>query len=67
MTWRFPMTLTIRCYECGNVFDVMLTDDQHHDYPCPACGKLEGFELGEWAKKAEAWNQKQIWKRGGGR
>jgi hypothetical protein len=61
------MTLTIRCYGCGEVFDVILRDQQSHDYPCPACSKVESFDLGEWAKKAAAWNEKQIWKRSGGR
>jgi hypothetical protein len=67
MDWRFPMTLTIRCYECGKVFDVLLRDDQSHEYFCPACGKLETFDLSEWARKAEAWNAKMIRKSRGGR
>jgi len=64
---RFQMPMTIRCYECGNVFDVVLVDKDSHDYPCAACGKVEVFDLGAWETKAIAWNEKMITKRGGGR
>lgn len=47
MPWRFPMPMTIRCYACGKVFEVLLPDKDSHDYPCPACGKVEVFDLGE--------------------
>src|SRR5436190_4456069 len=42
----FPMPMTIRCFECGKVFDVVLTSEDPHDFPCPACGKVEVFDLG---------------------
>ena len=67
MEWYFPMTMTIRCYECGKVFDVVLTSKDSHDYPCPACGKVEVFDLGAWEKRAIAWNEKMIRKSGRGR
>ena len=67
MDWRFPMTMTIRCYECGKVFDVVLTSKDSHDLPCPACGKVEVFDLGAWEKKAIAWNKKMFRKSGRGR
>ena len=60
MNWRFPMTMTIRCYECGKVFDVAIVDKESHDYPCPACGKVEVFDLGFWERKATAWNKKMF-------
>jgi hypothetical protein len=61
------MTLTIRCYECGKVFDVALTSKEPSGYPCPACGKVEVFDLGAWEKKAIAWNEKMTRKLRGGR
>jgi hypothetical protein len=67
MPWRFPMPMTIRCYACGEVFDVVLLDKDSHDYPCPACGKVEVFDLGAWEKKAIAWNKKLISKPRGSR
>jgi hypothetical protein len=67
MEWHFPLTLTIRCYDCGNVFDVVVAGKESHDYPCPTCGKIEVFDLGLWEKKAIAWQTKMMRKRGGGR
>ena len=67
MEWRFPMPMTIRCYECGKVFDVVLIDKDPHNYPCPACGKVEAFDLGAWEKKAIAYDQRMIRKFGEGR
>ncbi len=54
----FQMAMTIRCYQCGKVFDVTLTSKESHNFPCPACGKIEKFDLGEWQRKAIAWNEK---------
>lgn len=67
MQWRFPMTMTIRCYACEKVFDVLLTSKESHQYPCPACGKIEVFDLGAWEQRAIAWNQNRIQKSRGGR
>jgi predicted RNA-binding Zn-ribbon protein involved in translation (DUF1610 family) len=64
MESHFPMQMTIRCYECGEVFDVVLTSEDPHDFPCPACGKVEVFDLGAWKKKAIAYNKKIIRKLG---
>ena len=58
MEWQFPMAMTIRCYECGKVFEVVLTSKESHDFPCPACGKGEVFDLGAWERKAIAWSEK---------
>ena len=38
--------MTIRCYGCGKVFEVRLLSDDLHEFPCPACGKVEVFDLG---------------------
>ncbi len=67
MEFRFPMPMTIRCYSCGKAFDVMIADRDSHDYPCPACGNIEVFDLGMWEKKAIAYNKKKFRKPGGGR
>ena len=52
------MPMTIRCYECGKVFDVVITSKDSHDYPCPVCGKVEVFDLGSWERKAIAWQER---------
>ena len=67
MEWRFPMSMTIRCYDCGKVFDVVLTSRESHDFPCPGCGKVEVFDLGGWERRMIAWNHKMFRKAGGGR
>lgn len=66
MDWPFPMPMTIRCYECGKVFDVLLVDKESHEYPCPACGKMEVFDLGAWERKAIAYTEKMTRKVRGG-
>jgi rRNA maturation endonuclease Nob1 len=60
LPFDFPMNLTIRCYECGEVFDVVVASRAPHDFPCPVCGKVEVFDLGEWERKAIAWQQKML-------
>ena len=57
---HLPMPMTIRCYECGQVFDVTLTSEDLHEFPCPACGKIEVFSLGSLKKKLIAGNEKLI-------
>ena len=66
MELNFRMPMTIRCYGCGNVYDVLITSKDSTEYPCPACGKVEVFDLGAWEKKAIAWNQKLTKKMRGG-
>jgi hypothetical protein len=66
LPFDFPMNLTIRCYGCGKVFDVVVTSRVPHNFPCPGCGKVEAFDLGEWEKKSIAW-QKKMFGRSGGR
>jgi predicted RNA-binding Zn-ribbon protein involved in translation (DUF1610 family) len=65
--WNFPMPMTIRCFECGKVFDVAFTSKERHEFPCPACGKVEVYNLGAMAEKAVAAHSKMIRKSGGGR
>jgi phage FluMu protein Com len=64
LPFDFPMNLTIRCYECGKVFEVLVASRAPHDFPCPACGKIEVFDLGEWERKAIAWQEKMFRKSG---
>jgi hypothetical protein len=48
------------------VFDVVLRSKESNGYPCPTCGKVEIFDLGEWERKAIAWNQNMIRRGRGG-
>jgi predicted RNA-binding Zn-ribbon protein involved in translation (DUF1610 family) len=66
MELHFPMPMTIRCYGCGKVFDIVLTSEDSHEYPCPACGKVEIFGLGALKEKVVAGNEKIIRKLGRG-
>lgn len=67
MDLPFPMTMTIRCYDCGKVFDAVLNNKDRHEFPCPACGRVEVIHPGAWEKKAIAWSEKMTKKiRGGG-
>ncbi len=67
MEMRFPITLTIRCYACGKVFDAVISSEDTREYPCPACGKVEVFGLGALKQKVVAANQKMILKSQRGR
>lgn len=58
--------MTIRCYDCGKVFEVMIADTESHEYPRPACGRREIFDLGAWEKKAIAYTEKMTKKVRGG-
>jgi predicted RNA-binding Zn-ribbon protein involved in translation (DUF1610 family) len=66
MEWNFPMPMMIRCYECGKVFDVLITSKDSHDFSCPACGKIEVFDLGAWEQKAIVYQEKMTKKSRGG-
>ena len=53
------MTMVIRCYGCGKVFDAIVTSKEAHDFPCPVCGRIETVDLGAWERKArEKMNRK---------
>ena len=67
MEWQFPMPMTIRCFKCGKVFEVAFTSEERHEFPCPACGKVELYDLGAMKEKAMAANAKMIRKARGGR
>jgi phage FluMu protein Com len=61
------MPLTIRCYECGKVYAVVLTSEAPHEFPCPACRKIEVYDLARLKEKVIAANQQLIRKSFGGR
>src|SRR5262249_6384948 len=65
--WQFPMPMTIRCYQCGKVYEAVLTSEEPHEFPCPACGKVEVYDLGAMKEKAMAFMRKRIRKSSGGR
>ncbi|MGH7970185.1 MAG: hypothetical protein ACREIC_15800 [Limisphaerales bacterium] len=65
MNLHFPMPMTIRCYRCGKVYDVVFRSEEHHDFPCPACGKVEVYDLGALKAKAMAANKKLFGRIGG--
>jgi len=67
MRLRFPMPMTIRCYQCGKVYDVIFTNDEVHEFHCPACGKVEVYHLSAFYEKMMAACAKMIRKMSGGR
>src|SRR5436190_3598160 len=65
--FNFPMPLTIRCFKCGKVFEVALTNEERHEFPCPGCGEVEVYDLGAMIEKVAATQAKMIRKARGGR
>jgi hypothetical protein len=51
--FQFPMDLTIRCYQCGKVFDVAVTSRDHTSSLAPS---VERSKCLIWAK----WNAKRL-------
>ena len=64
--FKLPLTMTIRCYACGRVYDADITTKDAVEYPCPDCGKIEVIDLGALERKAIAWNEKVTRKVRGG-
>jgi predicted RNA-binding Zn-ribbon protein involved in translation (DUF1610 family) len=60
MKLHFPMPMTIRCFKCGKVFEVAFTGEERHEFPCPACGEVEVYDLGALREKWVAANAKMI-------
>ena|SRR5215469_2876334 len=42
---EFPKTMLIYCNGCGKHFDIVIASKGPHDYTCPACGKVQVFDL----------------------
>lgn len=47
-----PRAMMIYCNGCGKHFDIVITGKGSKDYRCPACGKVQAFDLGALVKKA---------------
>ena len=47
------MPMTIRCFKCGKVFEVAFNSEERHEFPCPACGEIEVYDLGAMKEKVE--------------
>jgi predicted RNA-binding Zn-ribbon protein involved in translation (DUF1610 family) len=65
--WSFPMPMTIRCFKCGKVFEVAFRSEERHEFPCPACGEIEVYDLGAMREKAAAAYAKMLRKPSGSR
>ena len=59
--------MTIRCYQCGKVYEAVLTSEEPHEFPCPICGKIEVYDLAALRKKSTAAYEKLIRKMSRGR
>jgi phage FluMu protein Com len=66
LKWHFPMPMTIRCFQCGKVFEVASTSEERHEFPCPACGKIEVYNLGAIKDRVAEAEAKKIRKSSGG-
>ena len=60
MELNFPMPMTIRCFKCSKVFEVAFTSEERHEFPCPACGEVEVYDLGALREKVAAANAKLL-------
>jgi Zn finger protein HypA/HybF involved in hydrogenase expression len=49
---RFPISMMIRCKECGKHFDIVIIGKGSHDYLCPACGKTHSCDYADFMAKA---------------
>ena len=67
MVLKFPAPMTIRCYQCGKVYEVVLTSEEPQEFHCPDCGKIEVYDLSALRKKATAAYEKLIRKMSRGR
>ena len=67
LEWQFPMPMTIRCFKCGKVYEVVFTSEERHEFPCPACGEVEVYDLGAMREKVAAAYANKIRKSGGRR
>jgi len=59
--------MLIYCNGCGKHFDIVITGKGPANYQCPACGKVQVFELEAIVNKAMEPGMKMLGKRGGRR
>lgn len=62
-----PRTMLIYCNGCGKHFDIVIAGKGPKEYRCPACGKVQVFDLEEFVKKAIEQGQKMLEKKRRGR
>ena len=51
---EFPKSMLIYCDSCGKHFDIVITGKGPADYTCPACGKVQVFDLDALVKQVTA-------------
>ncbi len=62
-----PRTMMIYCDGCGKHFDIVVTGKGSRDYRCPACGKVQAFDLEVFVNKALEQCKRMLKKRRGSR
>jgi hypothetical protein len=62
-----PRAMMIYCNGCGKHFDIVVTGKGSKDYHCPACGKVQAFDLGALVKKAIEQGKQMLKKKRGRR
>jgi HSP20 family molecular chaperone IbpA len=62
-----PHEMMIYCSGCGGYFDIVVTGKGPKDYRCPACGKVQAFDLEALANKAMEQGKNMLKKRRGRR
>ena len=62
-----PHEMMIYCNGCGKHFDIVVAGKGPRDYRCPACGKVQAFDLGALVKKAIEQGKKMSKKKRGRR
>jgi hypothetical protein len=65
--WTFPVSMMIHCDGCGQLFDIVVSGEGARDYPCPACGRGQHFDLDVFTKKAIEQTRKMRRRPRGGR
>ncbi len=67
LKWKFPVTMMIYCRGCGKHFDIVVTNAGPRGYRCPACEKVQTFDLDAFTRKALEQSRKMFKKPRGGR
>jgi hypothetical protein len=62
-----PREMWIYCDGCGKHFDIVITGKGSREYRCPACGKVQAFDLEAFVKKAIAQGKQMLKKKRGRR
>ena len=62
-----PREMLIYCNGCGKHFDIVITRKGSRDYRCPACGKVQAFDLEAFVKKAIEQSKQMLKKKRGRR